>query len=64
MEIGDIIHIRARVVDFDCNPHGPSVQVKVLGGFIPEQGKPTEDHLLLWVHSLYASSTIQEYRWV
>lgn len=29
MEIGDEILIRAKVIDFDSNPHGPAVKVRI-----------------------------------
>jgi len=31
MDIGDEILIRAKIVDFDANPHGASVKVSVQG---------------------------------
>lgn len=39
IKIGDIIHLRAKIVDFDANPHGVSVRVEIPGG---ENGETKE----------------------
>lgn len=53
MDIGDEITIKAKVVDFDSNPHGSSVKVEVTGfmdnGDI-QNLKPFKDPLRLWIH--------------
>ena len=46
MEIGDEILIRAKVIDFDSNPHGCSVKVSIEG----KTTFPMKEEF--WIHRL------------
>ncbi|KAF0145083.1 MAG: hypothetical protein FD156_1194 [Nitrospirae bacterium] len=52
MKIGDEILLRAKVVDFDSNPHGAAVRVQVIG-YDPEICVDSFIHnIRFWVHRL------------
>jgi len=59
MEIGDEILIRAKVVDFDTNPHGAAVKVEVMG-FIDRsvENQPFQEPLRFWIHRLSEQQVI------
>lgn len=53
MNVGDEITIRAKIVDFDSNPHGASVKVEIKG-FVDNDHveclRPFEDYVKFWIH--------------
>lgn len=51
MNIGDNVLIRARVVDFDGNPHGAAVKVEITG-FVDrsEEIGPFGKTVRIWIH--------------
>lgn len=53
MKIGDEILVKAKVVDFDANPHGAAVKVKVKG-FVDRDtdNKLFGDQVIFWIHRL------------
>ncbi len=48
MKIGDEILIKARVVDFDSNPHGSAVKIEIKGHLDTITSPPVR----LWIHRL------------
>lgn len=61
MEIGDEIIIKAEVVDFDANPHGAAIKIKVQG-FIDDkaENQPYGKEVRLWIHRLQQPDVIVE----
>lgn len=63
MDIGDEILIRAKIVDFDSNPHGAAVKVEV-NGFDPKSidkglsGGQKKESVEFWIHRLDQPATI------
>ena len=55
MEIGDEILIKAKVVDFDSNPHGSAIKVEIKG-FMDRENianlKPFDEPVRVWIHRL------------
>ena len=59
---GDEVLIKAEVIDFDANPHGPAIKVKIKG-FLDRNGtnqKPFGEKVELWIHRLDQKEIIQE----
>lgn len=64
MDIGDTIIIKGTIVDFDSNPHGAAIKIKVLGYVDQDEkarlqndegkwkGSKREYHVSFWVHRL------------
>ena len=50
MKIGDEITIKAKIVDFDANPHGSAIQVEIAG----------YNSLRFWIHRLDQPDVIVE----
>lgn len=50
MKIGDEISIKAKIVDFDANPHGAAIQVEISG----------YNSLRFWIHKLDQPDVIIE----
>jgi len=57
MDIGDEVLIRAKIVDFDSNPHGAAIKVEV-NGFGPKSvekgwsGGEKKESVEFWIHRL------------
>jgi len=52
MEIGDEILIKAKVVNFDSNPHGVAVEVEIKGFLDSTYHQPHKSPVRIWIHRL------------
>lgn len=62
MEIGDEIFVKAKVVDFDSNPHGSAIKAEVLGSVDADElnrllyghgdTETKKNKLFFWIHRL------------
>ncbi len=63
MKIGDEILIKAKIVDFDSNPHGAAIKVEIVG-FDPKSidkgwsGGKKKEKVEFWIHRLDQPETI------
>ena len=66
MEIGEEITIKAKIVDFDANPHGAAVKVEVIGYIDREErtrleaigSKCGDKFIKFWIHRLDQAKVI------
>lgn len=63
MDIGDEILIKARIVDFDSNPHGSAIKVEVTGYISRNEERilrPFNKPVRFWIHRLDQPNVIIE----